>query len=106
MVVGGGWSSSGPAITSVELLNVADFDKSQTGWVAGPEMPASLEHPKMIEHQNEITLLGLAGGGQGVLSFKITSPQGSWIKMNQKFDMQPNITVLLQVPDELVNCHL
>ena len=60
----------------------------------------------MIEHQNEITLLGLAGGGQGVLSFKITSPQGSWIKMNQKFDMQPNITVLLQVPDELVNCHL
>jgi hypothetical protein len=104
-VVSEGFNKTYGTLTSVELLFLNDFEKYNTGWKAGPNMPMGIEGSVMVEFQNGVILVGGGGQGDGRHLYKLSSPIGNWTEMKQTLKEPRNRFVSFLVPDELVNCH-
>jgi hypothetical protein len=104
VVVAGGYFSN-----SVELLFL-DGNKNSGSWVSGPSLPKSAWLSTMIEFQNSVILVGgkEGGSGDGVDGqhlYQLTSPNGTWVEMEQTLKKTMSAHVSFLVPDELVSCH-
>jgi hypothetical protein len=101
----GGFYKDGSNLNSVELLFLNDYEKYNSGWKVGPNIPLWLDGSAMIDFQNGVILIGGRGEGDGRHLFKLSSPNGTWTEMKQTLKEPRSHFVSFLVPDELVNCH-
>ena len=102
VVVAGG---EGPNDKSVELLFLNDFEKYNSGWKVGPNLPLGGDGQAMAEFKNGVIIIGGRSAGDSRRIFQLTSPFGNWTEMKQTLKEPRSHFVSFLVPDELVNCH-
>ena len=88
-----------------ELLFLKDYHTSGSGWVQGPDLPSEAFLASMIEFEESVILVGGTEGVDGFHLFKLDSPSGPWVVMEQTLKEKHNRGVAFLVPDEQVNCH-
>jgi hypothetical protein len=101
----GGMSRNGP-LKSVELLFLNDDDTNSGGWQRGPELPRVISRSAMVEYNNSVILIGGWGyySSDGRRMYSLSSPNETWIGMQQDLKKKRYDHVSFLVPDELVNC--
>ena len=90
--------TAGLGTSSVELLNLNEYESFDKGWVNGPEAPFDRGGSTMNELENSVVLVG------GHNLYQLSSPSGPWVEMNQTLKDERWGHVSFLVPDELVNC--
>ncbi len=105
VVVSGGYDKQGSQLNSVELLFINDFEKYNSGWKVGPNIPIKVDGPAMVEFQNGVIMIGGRGEGDGRHLYQLSSPYGKWTEMKQTLKEPRSHFVSFLVPDNLVNCH-
>jgi len=106
VVVSGGFDKQqGSQLNSVELLFMNDYEKYNSGWKVGPNIPVKVDGPAMIEFQNGVIMIGGRGEGDGRHLYQLSSPYGKWTEMKQTLKEPRSHFVSFLVPDNLVNCH-
>jgi hypothetical protein len=98
-------AAAGDDLASVDLLNLAEFEESGLGWIAGPSLPKKAFLSTMVEYENSVILIDGDGGVDGLHLFRLDSPQGQWIQLRQTLKQTRFAHVSFLVPDELVNCY-
>ncbi len=101
VVVAGGWNGTDRSDV-VELLFIDDIS---TGWIAGPSLPLSANHPTLIEFQDSVVLIGGYGGVDGKHLYQLNSPTEKWIEMKQTLKERRSDSIAFLIPDELTDCN-
>ena len=91
-------AASGASMRSVQLLFLEDYE---AGWVEGPDLPMYSFIGQMVEYQNSVIVIG---GDDDLYLYQLSSPEGPWIKMNQKVQNERNGHSAFLIPDELAEC--
>ena len=115
-------------LQSVEFLFLNDYEHSNISWVEGGSLPHIIEKPVMVEFNSGVILVGGNENSKYTNSgrhlYKLSSPKGTWTRLNQtmkekryypyRLNSSPNLVQLSDsashsaflVPDGIVNCHL
>ena len=94
--------SGGDKSNDTFLLFMQDYDTKQSGWTIGPPVPVPSFVGTMTELHNSVILIG---GGQDGHLYRLDSPFGTWVKMNQTLKVPRFGHDSFLIPDELVNCY-
>ncbi len=107
VVVAGGRKNSDNYLSSVELLNLNDYETSQQSWTFGPSLPKVITAARMTEFQDGVLLVAGTGGSDvdGRHLFQLSSPNGPWTEMKQTLREGRYHAVSFFIPDEIANCH-
>jgi len=106
VVAAGGMELPRNMSSLVELLFLNEFSTGNFGWAMGPSLPTPVSYATAVEFQNSIILIGgMDEINNGNNTYRLSSPNGSWVQMKQTLkELRCGHTAFL-VPDELVNCH-
>ncbi len=107
VVVAGGRDQYVNDLTSVELLSIANYENSKTGWTTGPNLPQKFTSTVIVEFKNGVILVGglYDGGISNRNLYQLLSPFGAWMKMKQMLTNFFVSNIAFLVPDDLVRCH-
>ena len=98
-------AASGDNLQDSELLFLEDYYKSGSGWVQGPTLPDEAYSGSMVEFEDSVILIGGSEGVDGYHLYKLDSPFGPWVDMEQTLPEKHDRGVAFLVPDDLVNCY-
>ena len=102
VVVAGGLNNAGP-LSKVELLLLTPAGFS-AGWQPGPELPKKIFSAAMVQFRESVVLVGGEGETFGRDLYQLTSPGGSWTRLNQTLSAPRSRHVAIMIPDELTSC--
>ena len=70
--------------------------------MTGPTLPKRIMGSSMVSFEGEVILIG---GFETPNLYRLSSPNGTWLEMEQTLTTEKIEFVSFLVPDELVNCH-
>ena len=97
-------AASGDNRLDSELLFLKNYYESGSGWVQGPSLPGEAFLASMVEFEDSVILVGGSEGVDGFHLYKLDSPFGSWVEMEQTLREPHDRGAAFLVPDELVSC--
>ena len=99
----GGLDSTNYLIITVELL----FLNGSSSFVFGKDLQHPIMDPSMVAYNNSVILVGGWNGPfiDFVNLYRLDSPDGNWIMMNQTLAMGKGAPVAFLVPDHFVTCN-
>ena len=85
VVVAGGQNSTSAYLSSTEILYL---NNPSMGWQSGPDLPGSVSGAVLVEFGSSVVLVGSIAHGDGRNLYQLSSPEGPWIKMEQRLPMR------------------
>ena len=93
------------AVSSVEILYLNDDNTNNGEWKVGPELPKPAAYATLNEYNSSLFLIGgfddIAVGNH---MYRLSSPDGPWVHMNQTLKNGIALHASFLVPDEIVTC--
>ena len=87
---------------SVSILNL---EEEELQWISGPSLPKVIYGTKMIQYLNSIILIGNHNKWEnGTHMFKLSSPDGAWVPLQQTFKQEQWEHISFLVPDDITDC--
>ena len=105
VVAAGGVEFQRNVSSTVELLFLNQYSTENFSWSMGPSLPTPVSYATAVEFQNSIILIGGEVTMDGNNTYKLSSPNGTWVQMKQRLKEPRFCHAAFLVPDELVNCH-
>jgi hypothetical protein len=99
VVIVAGGNLNDPA--GVELLNVGQFEKNQSGWIKGPTLRQKSFYGKLVAYGEKVVLFGgLKDMGNQTFedAFYQLASSGNWVQMNQKLNLTAAFPVAFLIP--------